>query len=320
MAEISDLDTTDASNVARFPENQAPGTLNDGNRALEGLLARAFKDTIDGIVTTGGSSTVYTAASNRTLSAYYDGLMLCLQFHTASGATPTLNVDAVGAQSLTWPDGTAIAANDIPTSSVVFVKYDLGNTNWVVMTSPSVVTPTSLALVIGANVQAWDDDLDDIAALTPTKGNLMAGNGTDWIARTVGTDGQVIVADSSQADGINYATRPFTESFVSADQTITSAGALTLAHGLSSSPKLVQLRLKCTSAENGYSLNDEVIHDGLTSQSNAVSRGATCVVDATNLNIRFASNANAFEILHKTTGARAALTNASWSAIFYAWA
>lgn len=39
---------------------------------------------------------------------------------------------------------------------------------------------TSVANVIGVDVQAWDDDLDDIAALTPTDGNVITGNGTDW--------------------------------------------------------------------------------------------------------------------------------------------
>ena len=39
---------------------------------------------------------------------------------------------------------------------------------------------TSLGVAIGTNVQAWDDDLDDIAALTPTLGHQITGNGTDW--------------------------------------------------------------------------------------------------------------------------------------------
>jgi len=39
-----------------------------------------------------------------------------------------------------------------------------------------------LGLKIGENVQAWDDDLDDIAALTPTDSNFIVGNGTDWRA------------------------------------------------------------------------------------------------------------------------------------------
>ncbi len=40
---------------------------------------------------------------------------------------------------------------------------------------------------IGSAVQAWDDDLDDIAALTPTLGAVMIGDGTNWISDTTPT-------------------------------------------------------------------------------------------------------------------------------------
>jgi len=40
---------------------------------------------------------------------------------------------------------------------------------------------TNLGLAIGTNVQAWDGDLDDIAALTPTDSNILVGDGTDWV-------------------------------------------------------------------------------------------------------------------------------------------
>jgi len=35
--------------------------------------------------------------------------------------------------------------------------------------------------VLGTIIQDWDDDLDDIAALTPTLDNFMVGDGTDWV-------------------------------------------------------------------------------------------------------------------------------------------
>jgi len=46
---------------------------------------------------------------------------------------------------------------------------------------------TTLGLAIGSDVQAWDDDLDDIAALTPTDGNFMVGDGSDWITESGNT-------------------------------------------------------------------------------------------------------------------------------------
>ena len=43
---------------------------------------------------------------------------------------------------------------------------------------------TNLGLVIGTNVQAWDANLDQIAALAPTDNNLIVGNGTAWTLET----------------------------------------------------------------------------------------------------------------------------------------
>jgi hypothetical protein len=43
---------------------------------------------------------------------------------------------------------------------------------------------TNLGLVIGTNVQAWDVNLDQIAALAPTNNNFIVGNGTAWALET----------------------------------------------------------------------------------------------------------------------------------------
>jgi hypothetical protein len=63
----------------------------------------------------------------------------------------------------------------------------------------------NLGLAIGSDVQAWDDDLDDIAALTPTKGNVLVGDGTDWTALGVGSDDEVLTADAAQPKGVKWA-------------------------------------------------------------------------------------------------------------------
>ena len=41
-------------------------------------------------------------------------------------------------------------------------------------------------------------------------------------------------------------------------QTITNAGLLTLAHGLSSEPKFMQAYLQCTTANANYSVGDKI--------------------------------------------------------------
>lgn len=45
----------------------------------------------------------------------------------------------------------------------------------------------ALNLEIGTDVQAWDAQLDDLAALTPTDSNFIVGDGTNWVAETGAT-------------------------------------------------------------------------------------------------------------------------------------
>ena len=59
----------------------------------------------------------------------------------------------------------------------------------------------TLGSVIGTDVQAWDDDLDDIAALTPTNGNVMVGDGTDWVVES-GATARTSLGAAADADEV----------------------------------------------------------------------------------------------------------------------
>lgn len=123
MAEINDLNVTDASNTARFPESMAPSAVNDGARALEGIIARWHND-INGSVSTTGSANAYVMAANQTLSAYYTGLRLCFEAnHTNTGAA-TLNVDGVGAKAIKDLEGGALPAGAIQSGGRYDVIYE----------------------------------------------------------------------------------------------------------------------------------------------------------------------------------------------------
>jgi hypothetical protein len=117
-------------------------------------------------------------------------------------------------------------------------------------------------------------------------------------------------------DGTGWRTVSGNWRYFSGDQTITAGGPLTLPHGLGIRPKTWWLELRCTTAENGYSVGD--IYGDRQHTSSNVSTGVSATLDATNLNVRYGAAAATFTILNKTTGADANITNANWRARFWA--
>lgn len=113
----------------------------------------------------------------------------------------------------------------------------------------------------------------------------------------------------------------FTEAFTSSEQTITSGGLLTLPHTLSSIPYLIMPYLICTTAELGYSIDDEVlINPAGNDPGGTGSRGFSVVPSDTTINIRYGNDVAAIKLIRKDTGASADITNANWKLIIRAWA
>lgn len=111
----------------------------------------------------------------------------------------------------------------------------------------------------------------------------------------------------------------FSSSFTSADQAITPAGSLTLAHSLGAAPKFLRFTLICQTGELGYTAGDEAdIQLGYTLGGN---EGLSVVCDATNVNIRIGSaSPSPLAIVNKTSGVVAGITTANWKLRVRAWA
>lgn len=144
---------------------------------------------------------------------------------------------------------------------------------------------------------------------------LYASASTTLSAVAKGTAGQVYQMNAG-ATAPQWATLPFTKSFESGQQTISGSGALTLAHGLGSKPKLYMVVLQCLSGQGGYSVGDEVLIDPAYHGVN--SSGISVSPDSTNINIRF--GVDAMFLIRKDTGAVIGITNSSWALVARAWA
>jgi hypothetical protein len=173
MAEINDLNITDASNTARFPENQAPSTVNNGARALEGILARGFKDSVEPTINSTGSANAYAVAANRTIGAYYDGMKISFHASFANTGAATLDVDGVGAKTIKKHHDQDLASGDIETNQVVEVVY-----------SATDDTFQMISMIANASTGGLSNVVEDT---TPELGGDLIP-GSNFVGRTKGGD------------------------------------------------------------------------------------------------------------------------------------
>jgi hypothetical protein len=275
-------------------------------------IALTAEQTLDGVLTSNSRVLV----KNQTTPAQ-NGIYV-----TAAGAwTRASDMDA-------W--------SEVPGSSVwVEQGTTLGDTAWVCTADQGGTIGTTAitwAQFGGTGAfQAASVLLSSLAALAIVAGDIIYGSGANALARLAkganGTflglvaglpswvvGGLISAADQTKLNGI-----PFTKEFVSADQVITAAGTLTLAHGMGVVPKFYAANLVCQVAEGGYSIGDVI--NVLVSYDNTASSGFQIFnSDATNVNGIYASTAgSAWAPINKTTGVRFNITNANWKMRLKAW-
>jgi hypothetical protein len=350
MADISasNWSETDASNNSAAPdgapEGMAPSGVNDTMRAMMGGVKR-FWDRINGVLTSGGGTTAYTLTPTVALGSYVTGERFTFKANATSTGAATLNISALGAKNIYKMANAAVAATvagDLVDNMMYEVVYD--GTQFILL-NPSTAGADVLTtrgdilrrgatipsrLAIGAANRVLTSDGTDpawgqvtgpmIAMGSDAQGDILYYNGTSYVRLGAGTSGHFL---KTQGAGANptWAASGVTK-FTSTAQTITAAGSLTLAHSLGAAPFAVGARLKCTSTEANYSVNDEVAIElgsqAITSGGTA-DKGVSVVADTTNLNVRFGAATATFAIPDKTTGANTAITNSKWNIIFYAW-
>ena len=108
----------------------------------------------------------------------------------------TININSLGAKSIKLATGGDPHNGAIQANSVADIIYD--GTNFILLNPCYADVFTSTVINQGANnvlddgdlgvtVQAYDAGLTDIAALAVTDGNIIVGNGTNWVAESGAT-------------------------------------------------------------------------------------------------------------------------------------
>jgi len=162
--------------------------------------------------------------------------------------------------------------------------------------------------------------------LTADETNVIAAlDGATVPAVTPQSADSPLMQDQSDSDALVTATWAtvfdelaiIADDFISTGQTITSAALLQLGHGLARrgslvEPNFIQFHIKCTSAENGYSVDDLVMVEMVNSTSSATSRVNGVSWDTTDIFIRFSSATQVFIGSNKGTGASVVFDNSKW--------
>jgi hypothetical protein len=338
---MSDISTTswsevDASNNQTAPEGwpagMFPNAVEPSARMNMAAVKRFWNHINPTYAATLSTTDTFTVTETQTRAGYGLNERFATRFPSANLTTsPTVNHSSLGAQLIQkWNAAGAlvnVAVGDIQAQMHEYywnaAQMVLLNPTSAQLSATNKATPTSSDSIL----------ITDAAAAGVQKAALLSAlstlPGTYPTKATPTSSDSVVITDAAASNAgktavvgaLVSAVSPFSRSYTSAQQTITAAGALTLAHGFGVQPSLVQCKLHCTTGQFNYAIGDEVVIDNSTNDvGSAASRGVSIVPDATNLNIRFGSDANTFAILDKTTGAGSQITNGNWTIIFKAWA
>lgn len=114
-----------ADPTVNWAEGQAPSSVNDSARAMMASVAK-FRDDISCTLATGGTSTAYTLATNTVFASTsgMNGQVISFIITATNGASPTLNVDGLGAFPITIDTvGTAVPSGTMITNSLYEVVF-----------------------------------------------------------------------------------------------------------------------------------------------------------------------------------------------------
>lgn len=198
-----------ADSSINWAEGQAPSSVNDSARVMMSVLAK-WRDDNNGSLTTGGTSTAYTLTTNTifTSLALLDNQTLAFTMNTTSGATPTLNVDGLGAKVIRNVTGVALPTGALLSGAVYRATYDNSAGEWLlhnqagVIPSDSVITASILAdAVTYAKIQ-------NVSATARVLGRATSGAGDVEEIPLAG--GLAISSGSLKATTVPYTIQRFT--------------------------------------------------------------------------------------------------------------
>lgn len=203
-----------------------------------------------------------------------------------------------------WAKGTTIASAAsiaLPSNGNFF---DVSGTTTV--TAISTVTQAGTRILLRAT-GAFTLQHNATSMILPRATNITFAVGDVVELISLGS-GNYLLMSISKADGTALAGAALP--FVSAQQTFSNGGAVTINHGLGKQPNLSRLELVCVAEDGGYAVGDVIEMPPTAFFYNSSPYGITARGDVTNFYLRVA--ASGLQAVTKTTFALFAITPANW--------
>lgn len=117
--------------TVNWQEGMAPSAVNDSGRAMMASVAK-YRDDTAGALITGGTSTSYTLTSNQGFASKsaMNGVEIAFTVGATNGASPTLNVDGLGADPITLDGTTPVPTGTLIGGSVYTAMYYNSGNAW----------------------------------------------------------------------------------------------------------------------------------------------------------------------------------------------
>jgi hypothetical protein len=154
--EVDDNNSTAAPDGA--PEGMPPSGVNNTMRAMMGAIKRWYDQAIPKATDGTGTSTAFTLTYSVAPTALADGMVFLVKFDKTCGASPTLNVNTLGAKPIyAWYTASgawaAVNSGDILAGQTLRLVYDQTSGNFRILTPLNVVqTNSSLTVPTGVSM------------------------------------------------------------------------------------------------------------------------------------------------------------------------
>lgn len=262
----------------------------------------AFQDR-DGTIADNADLALKAALTGATFTGanYYAGMQ-------SIAASPTINLSAATSNYIGLTTGTGpITAFTVPAGAKFTLRFVSGGIT-VNHNGGSLILPGAQNIV-AVSGEVWEVIAD--------AANSVRVISTSNVA--TGTEIQNAVNNSKHVSPIGLLDAvAFTKYFQSNDYTISSAAALSITHNIARTPVLMQVFVKCITAEGNYVTGDILqINPGAGASGSGC--GLALSVGSVNINVRLGSAASPILLNDNGTGAVFAATNSKWSLFVRAW-